>query len=107
MRDNFFCNGDRSLSEAEYYYNLFFFPAKCLYLLLMCENLINLAYYKDVVFGAMLIIEFLGIWNNNYQIDNSDKNKLQMWIEVMLIMSSVLEFSTLVFNFRSAFYIKA
>lgn len=62
----FFCTGNRDLpNETQYYYTLFFEPAKILYILLVFENLINLAYYKDVVFGLMLVIEFLGFWNNN------------------------------------------
>lgn len=40
-----------------------------LYILLVFENLTYLAYYKDIVFGAMLIIEFVGILNNNNELD--------------------------------------
>lgn len=41
-------------------------------MILVCENLINLAYYKDVVFGAMLILEFSGIYYNSLSGDVKD-----------------------------------
>ena len=42
------------------------------YLILVCENLINLAYYKDVVFGLMLTLEFAGIFYNSYSTDGPE-----------------------------------
>ncbi len=35
-----------------------------MYVVLVLENLTYLVYYKDIVFGAMLVIEFFGVWNN-------------------------------------------
>lgn len=81
-----------------------------MYVVLVLENLTNLAYYKDVVFGAMLVIEFLGVWNNfevQYKGVNSNQDVLKQWIVSMLTICCVLEASTLLFNYRSAFYTKA
>ena len=67
----YFCTGNPdNLSESAYYYSLFYNPAKVCYLILVCENLINLAYYKDVVFGLMLTLEFAGIFYNSYSTDS-------------------------------------
>ncbi len=90
---------------------MFFEPAKVLYCVLAAETLINLAYYKDVVFGATVVVEFAGILNNSYNLNMSTPEYLQEkilpWIFSMLTIVGVLELSTLLFNFRSAFYIKA
>ena len=46
-----FCDGDITLTEPDYYYNLYLKPTKVFYILIVFENLINLAYFKDVIFG--------------------------------------------------------
>lgn len=100
-------------SEQAYYYSLFLNPAKVCYLILVCENLINLAYYKDIIFGLVVILEFAGIFYNSYNsslkegVDTTRQNKLQVWILFMLSICVALEISVLILNFRSAFYLKA
>jgi hypothetical protein len=72
-----FCAGDQNLGRSEYYYSLFFEPAKVLYLVLVAETLINLAYYKDVVFGAAVAVEFAGILNNSINLRIKTRQDLQ------------------------------
>ena len=61
-----FCDGDITLTETDYYYNLYLKPTKVFYILIVFDNLINLAYFKDVIFGLTVIAEFLGFYQNCY-----------------------------------------
>ena len=73
------------------------------------EATINLAYYKDVIFGFAVLIEFSGmLYYSNKQATNPDFNSttFNLLIGMICYMSAIIVF-TLVFNFDSAFYTKA
>jgi hypothetical protein len=105
---------DTDISESAYYYSLFLEPAKIIYMLIILENVMYLAYYKDIIFGLCCVIEFIGIYHNAMTLNTGggskgkiDSSQINSWILSMLIICSVLEVFTFVFSFRSAFYIKA
>ena len=110
-----FCNtSDLGLTKDEYYFNLFKNPAKVLYFWLLLENVKQQAYYKDVVFGFVFLIIFGGILYNANSLavaangeSGEDADGIHKWIEATLGIGVIIEMSTLVFNFRSAFYVKA
>jgi hypothetical protein len=56
------CTGDYTQTMQAYYYSLFLNPAKFAYLVLATEATINLAYYKDIIFGLVVGVEFGGMY---------------------------------------------
>ena len=69
--DNYFCKESNNVSKDAYYYTLFLEPAKIIYCLILLENVMYLAYYKDVIFGLCCCIIFGGIFGNSTDIDTS------------------------------------
>lgn len=57
----FWCTSQDTDDATVYYYDLFLVPSQLTYMIIIIEATINLAYYKDVVFGFMVLIEFSGM----------------------------------------------
>ena len=63
-----------------------------------------------MVFGFVFLVIFGGILYNADSLamaSDDTENGIHKWIEATLGIGLVIEMSTLVFNFRSAFYVKA
>ena len=58
------------LTEQEYYYRMFVQPSKFAYLLIFAEMSCYMAYYKDVIFGLITLLNYSGmLFNTNRQDD--------------------------------------
>lgn len=83
------------------------------YSVITCENLIYLAYYKDVIFSGAVILEYSSMyyWSKAYwaQYGQEDQplTNLQLMVIAMIVVNSVSCMTTLAFNYNSAFYLKA
>lgn len=72
--DHWWCRtgGDNKVTSPEVYqYTLFLRWADFAYLIITAENIINLAYYKDIIFCAAVVAEFSGIF---YYSEKGPKN---------------------------------
>jgi hypothetical protein len=87
-------------------------------MIIIIEATINLAYYKDVVFGFMVLIEFSGMLYFSIQTDRLDPQaqngqtdksltSIQRLLIGIMVYSFVTLIFTLVFNWDSVFYTKA
>ena len=69
-------------------------------LVLALESIINLSYYKDVIFSFVIAGFYLGVFYKQ------EYPNVKTWGEVWFSLSLIFIFITLLHNFRSAFYIK-
>lgn len=100
-------------TRQQYQYSLFNWFAYVAYSVITCENLIYLAYYKDVIFSTAVILEYSSMyywskayWSHQGKADQPLTN-LQLMVIAMIVVNSVSCMTTLAFNYNSAFYLKA
>ena len=69
--------------------------------LLAVESIINLSYYKDIIFSFVLSGFYLGVFYNQKRYPS-----IALWGKVWFSISLIFIFITLLHHFRSAFYLK-
>jgi len=109
LKDKIWCNGDYSLPEKQYEFSIFTWTAYFAYALLTCENMIYLAYYKDVAFSFAVVGEFCGMFYFAKQTEQSDVQFTFTVVGVLAWMISinvVCGVATLGIHWDSAFYTK-
>lgn len=69
------CNQYRSLNTDIYYYAMMVFPSKIAFCVIFIEMAVFIAYYKDIVFSTITLINFCGMYYNSYKkLDDADKH---------------------------------
>jgi len=69
----------------------------------------NLAYYKDIIFAAVVTLNFILMFNQNFikiKDDTPSRTKISKCLVTLFFLTSVLMIGTLIFHFNSAFYRK-
>ena len=73
-----------------YYYAMMVFPSKIAFCAIFIEMAVFIAYYKDVVFSFITLLNFCGMYYNSYKkLDESDKH----WFWRSMGMDSTYESS--------------
>ena len=69
------CNKYRSLNPDIYYYAMMVFPSKIAFCVIFIEMAVFIAYYKDIIFSTITLINFCGMYYNSYKkLDDADKH---------------------------------
>lgn len=63
--------------------------------------MINLSYYKDVVFASLVAMFYLGVFYNQDKYDS-----IKVWGKIWFSIALIFIVITLLHNFKSAFYTK-
>ena len=72
------CDSYKSLDKDLYYYVLMVSPSKIAFIVIFVEMAVFIAYYKDVVFSLITLVNFCGMYYNSYKKLN-DYDKHWFW----------------------------
>ncbi len=106
----------KSLPENLFYQSLFTVPTILALMVLGMEATIYLAYFKDLIFSAVISFIFIFIWNQSYKSSvrqksstgiNSAQHTLSDCLITLYVIMIVFMLFTLIIDFDSAFYRKA
>jgi hypothetical protein len=105
----FYCTkGLVTETPEQYNYNCVRWFGFLAYFIITCENMIYLAYYKDVMFCLCVILEFSSMfyWSETFW-TQPQLNQTQKMVVWMIALNVACLLTTLIANFNSAFYLKA